>query len=146
MTTTQEATTTGRQRFRARYFIVAAICVGAVAWLVIGPLAGNIVYFRTPTEALEQRAKGDEGGRFRLMGQVVNGSVKEGELTWEFDVTDGEETVHVVHTGETPQLFGEDKPVVAEGRWEGDSFASDRIMIRHDNQYKPPEVTHPDVD
>ncbi|HLF40509.1 MAG TPA: cytochrome c maturation protein CcmE [Acidimicrobiia bacterium] len=146
MTSTLEPTATTRPRFRARYFIVAGICLGAVAWLVLGPLAGNIVYFRTPTEALELRAKGDDGGRFRLMGEVVDGSVQEDEQTWEFDVTDGKETVHVVHAGDPPQLFGEGKPVVAEGRWDGKFFSSDQIMIRHDNEYKPPEVEHPEVD
>lgn len=127
-----------RNRALSIGFVVAS--VGAVGWLVAGPLRGNVVYYRTPTEAVEQREQGDTS-RFRLAGEVVEGSVVEGETTTEFDVTDGEATVHVVHDGEPPQMFGDGAPVVAEGKWRADdAFGSDRIMIRHGNEYHPPEV------
>jgi len=49
--------------------------------------------------------------------------------------------VPVVHTGDQPQLFKDSTPVVLEGRWDGDHFASDRIMIKHSEDYK---TQHPD--
>ena len=39
------------------------------------------------------------------------------------------------HTGEPPELFGPKVPVVLEGKFVGDEFRSDRILIRHDNNY-----------
>jgi len=129
-----------KRRIRLRYVVVLAVSVGAVAWLVAGPLRSNIEYFRTPSEAVASKA--DDGDRrFRLAGQVVTGSVEETERGVEFRVTDGIETVNVVHRGDPPELFGDGVPVVCEGRWGGEAFASDRILIRHGNEYRPPEVT-----
>lgn len=125
---------------RIRYGIALLVSVGAVAWLVAGPLRSNIEYFRTPSEAVARRA--DDGDRrFRLAGQVVDGSVAETARGVEFEVTDGVETVSVIHQGDPPELFGPEVPVVCEGRWSGTTFASDRILIRHGNEYSPPEVS-----
>jgi cytochrome c-type biogenesis protein CcmE len=30
--------------------------------------------------------------------------------------------------------------VVCEGRWQGTTFESDRIMIKHGSDYRPPDV------
>lgn len=128
------------RRLRLRYVIALAVSVGAVAWLVAGPLRSNVQYFRTPSEAVASKA--DDGDRrFRLAGQVVDGSVEQTDDGVQFDVTDGSAIVHVVHRGDPPELFGEDVPIVCEGRWRGASFGSDRILIRHGNEYRPPEVT-----
>lgn len=125
---------------RAAYIVALVAAVGAIAWLVAGPLRSNIQYFRTPSEAVASRV--DDGDRrFRLAGEVVEGSVEETDNGVTFDVTDGEAIVHVVHAGSPPELFKDEAPVVCEGRWRGSSFASDRILIRHGNEYKPPEVT-----
>lgn len=125
---------------RIRYGVALAVSLGAVAWLVAGPLRGNIEYFRTASEAVAHRAS--EGThRFRLAGQVVDGSVHDTSTGMDFDVTDGAATVHVVFEGAPPQLFKDGAPVVCEGRWDGSHFASDRILIRHGNEYSPPKVT-----
>jgi cytochrome c-type biogenesis protein CcmE len=58
-----------------------------------------------------------------------------------FDITDGKKTIAVVHTGDAPGLFKEGAPVVCEGHWSrGAAFDSDRILIKHGNEYKPPDV------
>jgi cytochrome c-type biogenesis protein CcmE len=58
-----------------------------------------------------------------------------------FRVTDGKATATVVHTGEPPGLFKPGAPVVCEGHWgAGRAFDSDRIMIRHGNEYRPPKI------
>ena len=45
-----------------------------------------------------------------------------------------------MHRGDPPSLFKAGAPVVCEGRWgTGAAFDSDRIMIRHGNEYTPPE-------
>ena len=41
----------------------------------------------------------------------------------------------VHHRGDPPELFKAGVPVVLEGRWQGDFFASDRILIKHDENY-----------
>ena len=61
-----------------------------------------------------------------------------------FDVTDGKRTVAVVHHGDRPVLFKNGAPVLCEGRWaavtSGAPFDSDRILIKHGSEYKPPKV------
>lgn len=126
-----------RRLLRVRYALALLVATGAVAWLIVGPLRSNIVYFRTVSEALAER----DAGRFRLAGQVVEGSVREVDGGVLFRVTDGAAEATVFHRGDPPELFREGVPVVCEGRWDGDRFASDRILIRHGNEYRPPEVT-----
>ena len=133
--------TTGRRRPRLRYFVGGGLCVAAIAYLLFG-LSENVVYFRTASEAVAQKSKaGDD--RFRLAGEVVPGSQAPRSDGVAFKVTDGNETVAVFHRGDPPELFGDGVPVVCEGRWQGDEFASDRIMIKHGSEYKPPNVENP---
>ena len=116
----------------------------AVATVVLAiVLSNNVVYFRTVSEAVHNRA--DEGtSRFRLAGAVVDGSVHETARGVRFRVTDGKHTVTVDHTGDPPDLFKEGAPVVCEGRWATTAndavFRSDRILIKHGNDYEPPKV------
>ncbi len=54
----------------------------------------------------------------------------------EFSVTDGRETVLVIHQGAPQQLFREGIGVVVEGTWSGDQFSSDSMIVSHDEQYR----------
>jgi cytochrome c-type biogenesis protein CcmE len=106
-------------------------------------LSNNVVYFRTVSEAVHSRA--DQGtSRFRLAGAVVDGSVHETRRGVRFEVTDGKNLVSVDHTGDPPDLFKEGAPVVCEGHWASTArnavFDSDRILIKHGNDYEPPKV------
>jgi cytochrome c-type biogenesis protein CcmE len=122
---------------------VAALLVGVLAFGDLGP---NLVYYLTPTEAVQQRADFGDTRRFRLAGTVVDGSAEPGATTTSFTVTDGETTVPVVHTGEPPELFQDGIPVVVEGTWDDETFRSDTIMIQHDETYYPPEADPPEAD
>jgi len=133
--------TTPPRRARLRYFVAGGLCVAAIAYLLFG-LSENVVYFRTASEAVAERDKaGDD--RFRLAGEVVPGSQAPRGDGVAFEVTDGNETVEVFHRGDPPELFADGVPVVCEGRWQGTEFASDRIMIKHGSEYKPPNVETP---
>ena len=119
--------------------MIAVVAIVALAVV----LSKNVVYFRTVTEAVHNRA--DEGtSRFRLAGAVVDGSVHETARGVRFDVTDGKNTVTVHHEGDPPDLFKEGAPVVCEGHWSSTArnaaFDSDRILIKHGADYEPPKV------
>ena len=44
-------------------------------------------------------------------------------------------------TGITPELFRENKGVIAEGRFQPDgSFVATEILAKHDENYMPPEL------
>ncbi len=121
---------------RRRVWVAAVVIAAALGFLVSRGLGDATVYFKTADEALAQR--GDLGDRrFRLEGAVVPGSVQPAANSVEFQVRgDGGGTVGVVHQGDPPELFQPDIPVVLEGRWEGDHYASDRIMVKHSSEYR----------
>jgi cytochrome c-type biogenesis protein CcmE len=132
-------------RRRARYIVAVGGCVVAVIAIVLlaVELSGNVVYFRTVSEAVHDRK--DLGtSRFRLAGAVVPGTIVETKHGVDFKVTDGKHTVTVDHTGDPPDLFKPKAPVVVEGHWASRAaeapFASDRILIKHGNDYEPPKV------
>lgn len=130
-----------RRSHRARYIAAAIVCLLVIGGLLWFGLNRNIVYFRTATEAVETRSSVGSS-RFRLAGAVVPGTVQETTEGVTFDVTDGRTTVTVVHRGDPPELFAEGAPVVCEGTWsKGTAFRSDRILIKHGNEYTPPTVT-----
>lgn len=136
--------TSTRRRAIAALSLCAVAIVAIVVLAVV--LSNNVVYFRTVSEAVaEKQSDGDD--RFRMAGEVVPGSIEETAKGVNFEITDGKATVAIVHRGDPPSLFKNGAPVVCEGRWtNGAAFASDRIMIRHGNEYEPPKVDADKVD
>ena len=139
------ATSPRTSQKRARYIVAAGGCALAVVAVIVLTivLSENVVYFRTVSEAVKDR-KGQGTSRFRLAGAVVPGSIDDHGRTVTFKLTDGKHTVTVVHHGDRPVLFKNGVPVLCEGRWAalrtGAPFDSDRIMIKHGSDYKPPKV------
>jgi cytochrome c-type biogenesis protein CcmE len=124
-----------RRTIRARYVVATLVCVGVVAWLLIGGLASNIVYLRPVGYAVQHRAQ--EGTKsFRMAGQVQRGSIKPfGDTGVKFVMFDGKYHAPVDLEGSPPDLFKECAPVVVEGHWSGTTFVGDRLLIRHGAEY-----------
>ena len=133
-----------KRAFKARYVVALVVCVAAVLWLVVGGLFESVVYLRDVSYAVEQR---DSIGSktFRMGGQVVPGTIAETNEGVRFELTDGETIAAVDLVGDPPDLFKECAPVVVEGRWDGTTFAGDRVLIKHGNQYKPEGYVPPSV-
>ena len=115
-------------------FLVPAVLVLGVLVVLLVTLSSNLVYFRTPTELTTEVEPSPE--RLRLGGQVVAGTVEESGQTLLLTVTDGRESAKVIHAGVVPQLFEEGQGVIVEGTWDGVTFHSDTMLIRHDEQYR----------
>jgi cytochrome c-type biogenesis protein CcmE len=127
-----------------RLWVAGAFVMAALGFLVARGLGDATLYFRTADEAVAQRAQlGDR--RFRIQGTVVPGTVRETGRAVDFDIASGETTVTVRHRGDPPELFRPGMPVVLEGRFQGQEFASDRIMVKHSERYeaKYPERVKP---
>jgi cytochrome c-type biogenesis protein CcmE len=121
---------------RARVIVPIAIIVAAMAWIATRGLAGNVVYYRTPSEVVREAAAGE---RLRLGGFVERGSIRETAGGLEFRVTDGQTRVTVVRDGGVPTLFREGQGVVVEGMYGADgAFHADNVLVRHDSDYRPP--------
>ncbi|HEX2850310.1 MAG TPA: cytochrome c maturation protein CcmE [Acidimicrobiales bacterium] len=118
-----------------RIVAVVVVVLGAVGFLVFKGLGDATVYFRTADEAVAQKAQlGTQ--RFRVEGAVVDGTVAQDGDHVRFEIISAGVTLPVVHDGDPPELFKAGIPVVLEGRWQGDHFASDRIMIKHSSEYR----------
>ena len=75
---------------------------------------------------------------------VVPGSIRwePGSLDLAFTATDGHATVPVHHHGSPPDLFGEGRGAVVEGRWTTDGyFKASLIMAKYSEEYKAPTAT-----
>jgi cytochrome c-type biogenesis protein CcmE len=123
---------------RRRTVVVTVALVAVVAVLVViavRSLGDASLFFLNADEAVAQR---DDLGsdRFRLQGTVVPGTVDEGDAGVRFQVVFNDVTVDVAHRGDPPELFQPDIPVVLEGHWDGPTFASDRILVRHSSEYE----------
>src|SRR5262249_3523846 len=125
-----------RPRHRLRYAIVAVLCIGAVAWMLV-LMQRNVVFFKTVSEAVADRAH-DGTRTMRIGGAVPPRPIRHTGQGADFDLTEGGQTVRVDHTGTQPALFQDCAPVVAVGHWQGTTFVSHQILIKHGNQYKPP--------
>jgi cytochrome c-type biogenesis protein CcmE len=114
----------------------ALFVAGALAWVAVRGLSGNLVYYRTPSEVV---AEGEPGERMRVGGYVEPGSARRMGDGVQFIVTDGTSRLTVVGGGDVPALFREGQGVVVEGTWGADGlFHADTVLVRHDSEYRPP--------
>jgi cytochrome c-type biogenesis protein CcmE len=132
-------------KYKSFVFPAAGLVVLALGYIVFGGLDDNLVYYLTPGEAVQQRADFPDGERFRLGGLVADGSITETAEGVSFTVADEDASIDVVHTGTPPELFRENVGVVVEGAWDGDHFATDTLIIKHDEEYRSADGEEPYV-
>ena len=126
-----------RPQHRLRYTIIALLCIGAVIWMVT-LMQKNVVFFKTVQQAVADRQH--DGTRdLRIGGAVVPGTIHNTADGADFKLTQGGVTVEVDHHGTEPTLFKNCAPVVADGHWNGTTFISDQILIKHGSIYEPPK-------
>ena len=121
-------------RFRARYLVVGPVLVGAIAFLLFKGLSGSLDYFDTVDQAVA--AKATLGSHtLRLEGLVVPGTVMRTATGVDFVAAGTRHRIQVINTGNPPQLFQPNIPVVVVGYFSGDTFVSNQIIVDHSAQY-----------
>ena len=117
--------------------VVAAVVLGLV---VFNGLNDASMFYYNVDEAVARKPElGDK--RFRMQGNVIDGSIKEADGGVTFKIAYGDQVVDVENRGNPPELFSSEIPVIIEGSFVGDEFHSDEIIIRHDNNY---DEEHPE--
>lgn len=132
-----------RARGRRRLPVIVALVAvaGALVFIAVQSLGSASMFFYNADEAVANRDELGES-RFRLQGTVEEGSVQLADEGVEFVVFYGGAEVEVVHQGDPPELFQPNIPVVLEGSWDGEHFASDRIMVKHSSSYAEENPDH----
>ncbi|KAK6937110.1 CcmE/CycJ protein [Dillenia turbinata] len=139
-------------------------CIAGFVVIVLNTFQDQLVFYVTPTEALEKFAANPSKNKFRLGGLVLEGSVAQPASSpeMEFVITDLITDILVRYQGSLPDLFREGHSVVVEGfvkpitdkiRKErstnnvsgkaksGDCyFSATEVLAKHDEKYMPKEV------
>ena len=112
-----------------------------VVFLVLKSLEENVVYFFSPTE-IHTKSNISFDKKIRIGGLVKKNSVTKKETSINFIITDLKNEIIVTYNGLLPNLFSEEKGVIAEGKLVDKSyFIADKILAKHDENYMPPEVS-----
>ena len=129
------------RKVKLRFLFVILILVTLIltAFLVLKSLEENVVYFQSPSEikALSELDK----KKIRVGGMVKKNSISVNSSEINFIITDFKNEINVTYKGSVPNLFEEEKGVVAEGFLKDRNFFSaTKILAKHDENYMPPEV------
>ena len=129
------------RKVKLRFFFVLLILSTLIlsAFLILKSLEENVVYFQSPTEI--KVLSEIEKKIIRVGGMVKNGSINIEEKEIKFIITDLKNEINVTYSGAVPNLFAEEKGVVAEGYLKDRNFfLATKILAKHDENYMPPEV------
>ncbi len=114
-------------------------------FFVIGNFRESLVFFYTPEEIFNGIENGKKlaGQNIRVGGLVKENSLKRIDaLTVEFVITDYKKDLKIEYIGVFPDLFRDKQGVVAKGVFDLDKnkFFSRELLIKHDENYMPPEI------
>ena len=125
---------------RASLLTLFLLTSGLAIFLILKSLNKNILYFKSPTDInISQDINFDK--KIRVGGMVKKNSLVINEQEIKFIITDFKNDLKISYKGTVPNLFSEEKGVVAEGKLRDKSyFIADRILAKHDENYMPPEV------
>jgi len=121
-------------------FIVALVAIIFLSiYLILKSLEENVVYFLSPSEIKDLSEINPK--KIRVGGMVKKNSIQVNTNEINFIITDFKNQITVSYTGSVPNLFEEEKGVVAEGYLKDKSYLNaTKILAKHDENYMPPEV------
>lgn len=145
----------GSKKMPALILVLLVVGVGA---LLFQGLSGAALFIREADSAVADR---DElaDRRFQLLGSPIAVTEEEfsidGVTAVRFSIACDGTAVDIVHRGNVAEAFQLGVPVVLEGNWEtsaaigdpwaqgandGFYFESDRMLVRHDNEYREDRI------
>ena len=126
-------------KLRILFISLAFITLILTIFLILKSLEENVVYFQSPSEIRD--ATELSKNKIRVGGMVKKNSINMNTNQVNFIITDFKNEINVSYTGVLPNLFEEEKGVVAEGYLKDRNFFSaTKILAKHDENYMPPEV------
>ena len=125
---------------RASLLAITSLISVIGIFFILQSLNKNILYFKSPTD-IKNNQNINFDKKIRVGGMVKKNSliIKEEEI--KFIITDFNNELNISFSGTVPNLFSEEKGVVAEGKLQDKTFfIADRILAKHDENYMPPEL------
>ena len=100
----------------------------------------NLFYFKTPNEIFNSEDINIQR-IIRVGGMVKKNSIVVNQEEVRFIITDFKNEISVSYKGVVPNLFSEEKGVIAEGSLKDKKFfIAKKILAKHDENYMPPEL------
>lgn len=121
-----------KRRWGPILLITGALVGGGV---VVTQFLTNAIDYYCNVDEMGVRSGCDDGRRVRVQGIVEQGSVREVDGATVFTLGFNGKTLDVTYQGDPGGIFQECISVVAHGRANAAGFDSDRIEVRHSNQY-----------
>ena len=131
------------KKVKSRIFFLSISIVLAVLiiFIVLRSLEENVVYFFSPTEIYNKESISIDKN-IRVGGLVKKDSVSKNGTSINFIITDLKREIIVSYNGLLPNLFSEEKGVIAEGKLKDNKYLiASKILAKHDENYMPPEVS-----
>ncbi len=126
-------------KLRILFLLTLVLSIILSVYLILKSLEKDVVFFLSPSDIknLEQV----DTKKIRVGGMVKNKSIIISSEKINFIVTDFKNEINVSYSGSLPNLFSENKGVVAEGYLQDKNyFRAIKILAKHDENYMPPEV------
>jgi|TARA_X000001036_G_scaffold35275_1_gene28679 cytochrome c-type biogenesis protein CcmE len=126
-------------KLRFLFIVIIFITLILTVFLVLKSLEDNVIYFQSPSE-INSSVELNKS-KIRVGGMVKKNSISINSNEISFIITDFKNEINVTFNGAAPNLFEEEKGVVAEGFLKDRSLLSaTKILAKHDENYMPPEV------
>ena len=126
-------------KLRVIFLLFSIVIAILTVFLVLKTLEEDVVYFISPTEI--KNLPEINSKKIRVGGMVKKDSIKISSNQINFIITDFKSEINVNFSGTVPNLFAEEKGVVAEGFLKDRNyFSATKILAKHDENYMPPEV------
>jgi len=109
-------------------------------FFILQSLNKNILYFKSPTD-IKNNQDINFDKKIRVGGMVKKNSliIKSEEI--KFIITDFKNELKVSFNGTVPNLFAEEKGVVAEGFLQDRNYLyAEEVLAKHDENYMPPNI------
>ena len=129
------------RKVKLRFLFVAIVLITLILtiFLILKSLEENVVFFQSPSE-INLSSEIDKK-KIRIGGMVKKNSISFKSNEVSFIITDFKNEINVIYSGAIPNLFEEEKGVVAEGFLKDRNFfTATKILAKHDENYMPPEV------
>ena len=126
-------------KLRILFLLALVLSIILSVYLILKSLEKDVVFFLSPTDI--KNLEEIDTKKIRVGGMVKNKSIIISSDKINFIVTDFKNEINVSYSGSIPNLFSENKGVVAEGFLQDKNYLrAVKILAKHDENYMPPEV------